>query len=51
MEPLEVVEQIRSCLVARAVLAMVHALPLEHSEEALAGRVVGVMADRAHAAD
>jgi len=44
MEPLEVIEQVRSCLVARAVPTVVHTLPLEHSEEALAGRVVSAMA-------
>lgn len=51
MEPLEVVEQIGPRLVASSVLAPVHALPLEHPEKALAGRVVGAVADRAHAAD
>ena len=51
MEPLEVIEQIRPCLVARPVSAMVNAFPLEHSEEAFAGRVVGAVTDRAHAAD
>jgi hypothetical protein len=50
MEPLEVIEQIHLCLIARPVSAMVHAFPLEHAEEALAGRVVGAVADRAHAA-
>ena len=30
---------------------MVHAFPLEHPNEALAGRVVGAVPDRAHAAD
>jgi hypothetical protein len=50
MEPLEVVEQIRPRLVACAVSAMVHALAFERSEEALAGRVVGAVANRTHAA-
>lgn len=50
MEPLEVVEQVRSCLVTSQILAMVHALPFEHSREALAGCIVGAVADRAHAA-
>jgi hypothetical protein len=51
VEPLEVVEQIGSCLVASPILTTVHAFPLEDSEEALAGSVVGAVTDRAHAAD
>jgi hypothetical protein len=51
MEPLEVVEHAGSCLVASPILAVVHAFPLELPEETLAGRIVGAMANRAHAAD
>jgi hypothetical protein len=34
VKPLEVIEQVRSCLVARTVSTMMHAFPLEHAEEA-----------------
>lgn len=50
MEPLQVVEQVRSCLVTGPILAMVHPFPFENPEEVLAGRVVGPVADGAHAA-
>jgi len=51
VEPLEVVKQSRSCFVAFPILAMVHAFSLEQSEEVLAGRIIGAVADSAHAAD
>lgn len=49
MEPLHVVKQIGLRLIAGPVAPMMHALTLEQSEKALAGRVVGAVANRAHA--
>ena len=51
MEPLEVVEQAGSRLVAGPTLAVVHAFQLELSEETRAGRIVCAMTNWAHAAD
>jgi len=50
MEPLNVVEYISSRFVLSAVMSMVNALTLEHSEESLTGRVIATVADCTHAA-
>jgi|TARA_R100001143_G_C3264006_1_gene89090 hypothetical protein len=50
MEPLNVVEYISSRFVLSSVAPVVNSLPLEHSEESLAGSIIATMTDRAHAA-
>ncbi len=50
MEPLNVIEDISPRFVLSAVTPVVNSLPLEHSEEPLAGRIITTMTDRAHAA-
>lgn len=50
MEPLNVVEYISSRFVLSSVAPVVNSLPLEHSEESLAGSIIAKMTDRTHAA-
>jgi hypothetical protein len=50
MEPLNVTEDISSCFILSSVAPVVNSLPLEHSEESLAGSVIATVADRTHAA-
>ena len=51
MEPLNVVEQIRSRFIKSPIRLMSNTLPLELAEEAFASRVVATMANGTHTAN
>jgi len=51
MEALDVIEDIGSGFGQRLLTAPVHALSLEHAEEAFGRGIVAAVTDRAHAAD